>query len=91
MSREIELKPCPFCGGKAELKVNHVYMDEGVCVHCTECNVHTKTTLYDCTYQFYHGEKNVFITRERAERDVTELWNRRADCPEHGAKMKGGA
>lgn len=79
MSKGTELKPCPFCGGRAAIKPQRVYMDNGVTVHCTECNVHTKTTLYDCTYQFWHGKRDVYITKETAERNVVELWNRRAD------------
>ena len=31
MSAEVELKPCPFCGGKAEY--------EGLYVYCTKCYV----------------------------------------------------
>ena len=77
MSREIELKPCPCCGGKAEMRENHVYMDVGVSVRCTECNLHTRVILCDCTYMYFHGEKNVCITRERAEREVARLWNKR--------------
>lgn len=79
MTERLELKPCPFCGGKAEVKKNRVYTEYGLCVHCTECNVHTKTTLYDCTYQYYHGQRDVFITREMAEQRSAELWNRRAN------------
>jgi Lar family restriction alleviation protein len=80
MSKEQnELKPCPFCGGEAELKINRVYTSNGICVHCKECNAHTKTTIYDCTYVFYHGQQNVFITKERAEQKAVLLWNRRAD------------
>ena len=67
---DIKLKPCPCCGGKAEFRESRVYLDVGISVRCTECNLHTKVTLYDCTYQYFHGENNVFITRERAEREV---------------------
>ena len=76
---EIELKPWPWCGGKAEFKESRVYMDVGISVRCTECNLHTKVTLYDCIYQYFHGEKNVLITKESAYREVAEAWNRRAD------------
>lgn len=57
MSRETELKPCPFCGGKAELHYQPVITDKGVCVRCTECRARSKFFYCDCNYTFYHGEK----------------------------------
>lgn len=72
-----ELKSCPFCGGKAELHYQPIYMDNGVCVHCTNCKTRSKLFLFDRTYQYYHGEKNVFITKERATNDAMALWNTR--------------
>ena len=33
--KEVELKPCPFCGGKAEM-LN--YSDNEWLVHCTVCD-----------------------------------------------------
>lgn len=41
--------------------------------------MHTMTTAYDCTYLFYHGERDVFITKDMAEKRAVELWNRRID------------
>ena len=83
MSERTELKPCPFCGGKAKVKENHIYTEAGLCVHCPECNVHTMTTLYDCTYQYYHGQRDMFITREMAEKASVDLWNRRVGDEQH--------
>jgi Lar family restriction alleviation protein len=72
-----ELKPCPFCGGEAKIHYQPIYMDNGVCIVCTECNARSKFLPCDCTYQYYHGEENVFISKEQATRDVTTLWNTR--------------
>lgn len=76
-----ELKPCPFCGGEAEIKPNNIYMEKGLCVRCKShgCNVHTMTVLYDCTYIQYDGKADVYVTKEIAEKRVTKKWNRRAD------------
>lgn len=60
----IELKSCPFCGGKAVLHV-----DNGVCVVCTECESRTMA-LRD-------GRGNGKYTGS-AVKSVVEKWNRRA-------------
>jgi Lar family restriction alleviation protein len=60
-----ELKPCPFCGGKAEFirdRVLGLYA-----VWCKKCKCQT-------TYQFDFGEG-----LEVSKRKATEVWNRRAD------------
>ena len=76
--KETNLKPCPFCGGEAETHYQPIYMDNGVCIRCTKCRARSKFFPCDCTYQFYHGEKNVFISKERATSDAINMWNRRA-------------
>lgn len=77
--KEAELKPCPFCGGKAEIHYQPIVTDNGVCIRCTERRARSKFFPCDCTYIFYHGEKDVFITKERATNNAINLWNRRAD------------
>ena len=74
-----ELKPCPFCGGEADVKYQPIYMDYGVCIFCTECKARSKFFPYDCKYTYFHGEKNVYISKEQAKNKAIELWNRRAD------------
>lgn len=76
---ENKLKPCPFCGGEAEIHYQPIYMDEGVCIRCTSCHSRSKFEPCDCTYQFYHGKKNVFISKEEATNDVIALWNTRTE------------
>lgn len=61
--QEIELKPCPFCGGEAVVHVN-----EGVMVICIECGASSK-----CRVDSYsHGKP--FGTAIKA---VVDSWNRR--------------
>lgn len=67
-----ELKPCPFCGGEAEL-VNYVKieaqmrLDRPACYAiCKNCGVKTKDVV---------SEDTTFAYKDCA----TELWNRRAD------------
>lgn len=59
-----ELKPCPFCGGKAVKYVNN-----GVCVKCVNCEIST-ITLCDT----HHINPN-----NGAIEKVIKLWNRRTN------------
>lgn len=76
-----ELKPCPFCGGKAEFFAK-TFTERGVSrgwlfgVHCTKCDVTTPRTDFKIELYFEsNGEvKTPIDERELAE----ELWNRRA-------------
>lgn len=60
-----ELKPCPFCGGKA-----HLFVNDGVRVICPACGASSKI-LVDAM-----GVKGVAGNATKA---VIEAWNRRAD------------
>lgn len=43
----MELKECPFCGGKAEIMFSGSYTNGGYIVaQCTECGVRTKGVYY---------------------------------------------
>lgn len=62
--KEVELKPCPFCGGKAEL---HSW-------HKPECmakdEIRAEVWCNDCP-----ATVGTYLTKEEA----VEAWNRRAD------------
>lgn len=57
----IELKPCPFCGGQAKLRVK---INDGVTVQCSKCHVQTRSRA-----DLEHGTNAV--------KTVVEDWNRR--------------
>lgn len=40
-----ELKPCPFCGGKAEFE--YYWWGESLTIKCTNCGASTDTYCYD--------------------------------------------
>ena len=65
------LKPCPFCGGEAEIKKDNTCMghgDYGSCkwVKCKECGTSTKKYLCDG----YYG-------CEMTDEELAEKWNNR--------------
>lgn len=66
---EIELKPCPFCGGEAHFHRNNVMIsnksEKCAWVHCNRCGAKTKYFLrkFDKHYM----------------RSANEAWNRRTD------------
>ena len=62
-----ELKPCPFCGGKADIQLNcgQKPLVYGV-VYCTKCQASP-----------YWSKPYDKVTL--AIEEVTELWNRRAE------------
>lgn len=59
-----ELKPCPFCGGKAAL-----FVDNGVRVLCQKCNAQT-IILVD-------GRTVSGRVTGNATKSVIDAWNRR--------------
>ena len=58
-----ELKPCPFCGGRAAL-----YVRDGVRVICLNCNASTKILSDMLTTRGISGN---------ATKSVIDAWNRR--------------
>lgn len=71
--KKIELKPCPFCGGKAIYHRTPVRTNGGWCdsvtVKCEKCEARTNRILYD---KKKHGEDGEYD-------EAREAWNRRAD------------
>ena len=65
MNTNNQLKPCPFCGGKA-----HVFVENGVSVICPKCRARSKI-LVDSIYD--HKVSGCAVDA------VVEAWNRRAN------------
>lgn len=72
MKNEIKLKPCPFCGGEAKLKLDFTFQQKLVVkqafVQCRVCYAKTKTFFYT-TYEAW----------ENTKRYAVEAWNRRVN------------
>lgn len=60
----IELKPCPFCGGKARIRK---WKRDGYVVRCKDCGAQG-TPFYICEW---HDTKYI------AQGKAAEAWNRR--------------
>ena len=44
-----ELKPCPFCGGKAELKHDRVHYSYVMCMECHARTMFIEVAPYHCS------------------------------------------
>lgn len=71
-----ELKPCPFCGGKAEIRRGKIYLVDSVQAHCTECSV--AMPKVPINHLLYTQGKEVRLTEEQAMQKTANAWNRRA-------------
>lgn len=76
----IELKPCPCCGGEAEIRDFQVFLDDGVKVKCTVCGLQTQGTPIDHPVLTPDGlDESTRYTREQAIEIEAQNWNRRTD------------
>lgn len=61
---KVSLKPCPFCGGEAKLKINPTTLNTSA--ECPKCNVTMK--------QSFKGHSRI---NDLLEELIAEAWNRR--------------
>ena len=72
--KSVKLKPCPFCGGEAELKKLGVICDEGYAVVCKECKARTKLTFIEKPGK----DAKLDSFRRIAKAKLIRQWNMRA-------------
>lgn len=58
-----ELKPCPFCGGKAKLHHKYEMMTGYSYIYCTRCRTETEKFAQSCSHS--------------SDEKAIEAWNRR--------------
>ncbi len=73
------LRPCPFCGGEAELKSANIYVDAGWFARCTMCRNRTMVVIVDHPSLRGTGEldESTRYTSEQAAQIAAGKWNRR--------------
>lgn len=65
----MELKPCPFCGGKVYMAQNYLGQ---IYVHCPNCGA--------CVWGKVTDDWRVdTMGKKKAEKCAAEAWNRRVD------------
>ena len=76
-----ELKPCPFCGGEAELKSGRVYIAPIVFCRCRKCLARTEVVYIDhprIDVNTGRVDESTRYTEWQAKKRAIEAWNRRA-------------
>lgn len=76
-----ELKPCPFCGGRAITIQKAIYVGiTGWYVICTVCRIKTPLVLIDHPSFSYDGvlDESTRYTEKQAAKIAADMWNRRA-------------
>ena len=68
----IKLKPCPFCGGKAEFDTFHDIITDvySLCIRCVDCNAQTMEVSCGITFE---QPRPIFDPRV----GLAERWNHR--------------
>lgn len=79
--KKIELKPCPFCGGKADFKTKsnlsrHWEVGFDFTIKCSECDIEIPSTYRVTLILGRGGQLNEIIDERQKAMDD---WNRRAD------------
>lgn len=75
----MNLKACPFCGGKAEIENANAYLDKAKIVKCGHCHCRTALVLIDHPKLTADGlDESTSYTAAQAEKKAAELWNARA-------------
>lgn len=74
------LKPCPFCGGEAEMCHGSIYISKVVKARCTKCRVSTDFVFINhpsINIRTGKVDETTRYTEQQAEEKAAAAWNRR--------------
>lgn len=79
-----EIKPCPFCGGAAKIKLIEAFANTGIAgfrftIVCSKCGVEFPVKFNVGFYLTDRGEIKQGIGYEDAIETAINFWNRRAE------------
>lgn len=82
--KETELKPCPFCGGEAKIKMVSPFSNDftagfNYVIKCKKCGLQYPHTFAIGFYLTDKGEVKEAMAFEGVVEQSKELWNRRTD------------
>lgn len=85
----IELKPCPFCGGRANIVQDSTGADRDFAklkfkIRCSKCNAELRNTTGSIEMMLKDGE--IQIVRDD-RKDIARMWNRRYTGDEYSNEM----
>lgn len=86
-----ELKPCPFCGGKAELYQNE-YDDtdyEKHTIQCKKCPVEIFSDIISTWDGTEDGIKQTKIKSRKELKKLIKTWNKRNDIEQERLNFRG--
>lgn len=82
--QSMKIKPCPFCGGEASLKMGDGVFDDKhpyTFIECQDC--HCRTVTKQTGYYFVIDKE---VTLREAINETIDKWNRRLDYSQSAGK-----
>ena len=85
MPRRTIIKPCPYCGGVANVKKVSQFGVTGIQIGCSKCGI-VHAPIFASTYTLFRGMQNITFTLQGAAFVALETWNRRDTTTEKEKK-----
>lgn len=73
-----QLKPCPFCGGRAELETGDTMLRWRAYIHCTKCGSIGRIVFEGNAVAFVNTPSK-YISKDDALEKAMSSWNQRAE------------